>query len=104
MSSMNPWLPEPDPRIRRRTGKTGEELAELQKVIFRIAIQGIDGVDPETGKTNRECLQEELADVIAQCEETIDFFGFDWEEIERRVGRKRVLMDEWEALVEPLEA
>lgn len=70
---MNKWLPEPNPHLQRRLGKTGEEAAELAEAAARVAcvcargmIQGLDAVDPASGKTNRQRLLEELADVEAQ--------------------------------------
>lgn len=99
VKSMSPWIPEKDAAILRRVGKTGEECAELLKVTNRIVIQGIDGVDPETGKSNLAALQEEMADVIAQCEINIEHFGFNMEEIRMRVYKKKAWMAEWEALV-----
>ena len=36
---MTKWIPESDPMILRRVGKTGEECAELSKVCSRITIQ-----------------------------------------------------------------
>ena len=50
--AMNKWIPESDPMVLRRVGKTGEECAELSKVCSRITIQGLDGVDPATGESN----------------------------------------------------
>lgn len=97
--SMNPWMPERSPLILRRVGKTGEEAAELLKVTNRIVIQGIDGVDPESGKTNRQCLQDEAADVLAQICLCINVLGLDQAAIDARVTRKLELMAEWEALV-----
>lgn len=97
--AMSPWMPETSPLILRRVGKTGEEAAELLKVTNRIVIQGIDGVDPETGVRNVDALRDEIADVMAQCEVTIATLGLDRKYIERRAIRKMDQMAEWEALV-----
>lgn len=101
MAAMNKWIPESDPMILRRVGKTGEECAELSKVCSRITIQGLDGVDPATGVSNREALAKEIADVMAQCEVTIEALGLDVDSIDARSLDKRRQMREWEAMFSP---
>ena len=99
MTTMNPWMPERSPVTLRRVGKKGEEASELAKVCFRIVIQGIDGIDPANGKTNRQALQDEIADVLAQCDISIDEFDLDRDAIAQRVLKKKAQMAEWESLV-----
>lgn len=101
MTSLTMWDTEKSPLILRRVGKTGEEAAELLKVTNRIVLQGLDGVDPSTGKTNRQALTEEIADVMAQCDVCIDSLDLDWDAIRRRVRVKVELMREWEAMYAP---
>lgn len=95
---INKWIPESNPKILRRVGKTGEECAELGKVCSRITIQGIGGRDPETGKTNVDALTEEIADVMAQCGVCIEELGLDREAIRQRIARKEAAMAQWEAM------
>lgn len=95
---MNPWINETDPKVIRRIGKLGEEVAELAKVLFRIQIQGINGVDPASGKTNLQSLMEELADVSVQSDLTIEHFGFNTAAMVERMDRKRANMREWEEI------
>jgi len=102
--AMNKWVPESSQMVLRRVGKTGEECAELSKVCSRITIQGIDGVDPETGISNREALTKEIANVIAQCEVSIQALGLPAGRIDARVVEKRRQMAEWEAMFSPLPA
>jgi hypothetical protein len=59
--ALSKWVPESNQTILRRVGKTGEECAELSKVCSRITIQGIDGVDPVTGESNRDALAKAAA-------------------------------------------
>lgn len=98
-SKMNPWMPDDNPKQARRLGKTGEEVNELGSVLFRISIQGIDSIDPSSGKTNRQRLLEETADVMAQCQcNMADLFTND----ERKFVLDRSLekcrqMAQWEA-------
>lgn len=98
MATMSKWIPESDPMVLRRVGKTGEECAELSKVCCRITIQGLDGVDPATGVSNREALAKEIADVMAQCHVTIESLGLDRDEISARSADKCRQMREWEAM------
>jgi NTP pyrophosphatase (non-canonical NTP hydrolase) len=79
-------------------GKLGEELGELQAVASRCIIQGIDEVDPESGKINRRRLTEEIADVYAQLDCTITALNLDVVAIEERRERKCGYMREWESM------
>lgn len=98
MAKMNKWELEKSDLVRRRMGKTGEELAELSKVVNRIQIQGIDGIDPDSGKTNRQCLIDETADVRAQLFTNIYALKLPRREIDAREDRKVEQMAEWESL------
>lgn len=64
------WLPEQD-RIRLAIlGKLAEECNELAGRAARCIVQGIDERDPATGRTNREEMAREIADVYA-CIDTV---------------------------------
>ena len=94
------WVPDTDPRQERRIGKTGEEVNELGAVLFRIQIQGIDAIDPASGKTNRQRFIEEMADVTAQIEINLEHFSIDANRgsaFDARVVDKKNQMSEWEA-------
>lgn len=97
--TMSPWKVTTDPLTLRRMGKLGEEAGELLAVTNRVVIQGIDEVDPSSGKTNRQRLTDEVADVIAQCETTIRDLGLDQNYIAERVLKKCMQMFEWEAVL-----
>lgn len=94
---MNPWTPDNNPHQARRIGKTLEEAGELVSVLGRISIQGMDSVDPSSGKTNRQRLLDETADLYAQCDINMDtLFTKDervyvWD----RALHKRRQMAEW---------
>ena len=96
--ALNKWIPESDPAILRRVGKTGEEAAEVGKVCSRITIQGIEGVDPASGKSNRQMLMDELADMQAQIGCCVLQFDLDQDYMARRTAEKVRLMGEWEAM------
>lgn len=94
---MQPWAPTLTPHQTRRAGKTLEELSELSAVLARVQIQGLDEIDISSGKTNRQRLTEEIADVMAQIPLTIDAFELDRVRISARIVTKRGQMNEWEA-------
>lgn len=96
---MNPWRPISDPMMQRRLGKTAEELSELLAVIARIGIQGMDEIDPASGKTNRQRFHEETADVIAQINCNFRAFDMSSDEIDERVQMKEAMMTEWEEIL-----
>lgn len=95
--SMNRWEANLTPHESRRLGKTGEELAELLAVILRITIQGLDAIDPSSGKTNRQRFHEETADVVAQMECNFKAFNMPATEIYQRRDLKISWMAQWEA-------
>ena len=98
--NLQPWYVEIDSQRLRRFGKTLEELGELQAVVARCIIQGIDEVDPSSQKTNRLRLEEEIADVYAQLFLLEERFNLDTEFIAERMMHKTDQMYEWDRLVE----
>lgn len=98
MTTMNKWTPTTDLLTLRRMGKLLEELGEASNVAARVIIQGIDEVDPGSGKVNRQRLLDELADVAAQIECTLSAFGLDRDYFGQRTAHKVGQMAEWEAL------
>jgi hypothetical protein len=96
--SVSKWVPTTDLMMLRRMGKLQEELGELTAVAARVVIQGIDEIDPSSGKVNRLRLEEESADVLAQIDETIERLNLDRTFIEGRRARKRAAMKAWEAM------
>jgi len=97
--NMHPWTPTTNALHLRRFGKLGEELGELQAVASRCVIQGIDEIDPSSGRSNRERLVDELADVMAQCLVTMKVFDLESPYIHSRVQKKMEQMDEWERVL-----
>lgn len=96
--AINPWEPITDRGALKRLGKLGEELGELTAATSRTIIQGLDEVDPKSGKPNRQWLTEEIADVIAMCEFAADYFGLDKEMIETRIIDKRARQEFWQGM------
>ena len=96
MTKLTKWTPTTNLMMLRRMGKLSEELAELSNVAARCIIQGIDEVDPGSGKVNRLRLEQEIADVIAQCNVTIKKLELNEDYIEQRIEDKTQQMTEWE--------
>jgi NTP pyrophosphatase (non-canonical NTP hydrolase) len=94
---MNKWIPISYPKHIRRLGKLSEECGELVQVASRCLIQGLHGVNPETGKLNIEHLLDELSDVQAQIGCTLLTFELDQDYLARRVAKKIRQMVEWES-------
>jgi NTP pyrophosphatase (non-canonical NTP hydrolase) len=92
----NKWIREQNEQACRRLGKTGEELGEAVAVVTRAIIQGVEEIDPSSGKTNRQRMEEEFADVLAQIQCDIDFFGLDFERMQIRMSDKMARMRAWE--------
>lgn len=94
-SPINPWHPMTDAQDLKTIGKLGEESGELCQVICRCIIQGIDETDPTRDITNREWLENELADVTANMALVESRFDLDAERILERALAKRVLLTMW---------
>lgn len=98
MRAPNPWHPESDPVALKHLGKLGEEAAELGAAVSRCIIQGIDEREPVTGKLNREWLEDEIADVLANAELVSLHFGLDGDRMMARKLRKMGHLRAWHAL------
>ena len=90
-----PWKPMTDPVDLKHIGKLGEELGECQAAAMRCLIQGIDGINPDDGKVNREWLQDEIADALANIDLVVERFGLDEKKIGLRRLRKIVFLRKW---------
>ena len=73
----SPWMPITDIRTLRVLGKAAEETAELNKALARAIIQGLDGIDPHTGKDNKTAILEEIVDVFVSTELVVDLLDPD---------------------------
>lgn len=100
MPAPNPWLPMRDPIALKHLGKLAEELAEAGAATARCIIQGIDEREPVTGKPNREWLEDEIADVLANAQLVMDHFGLDMQRIHARAERKKVHLRAWHAMAD----
>lgn len=91
----SPWHPETDPTRLKMLGKLIEELNEASSAAARCIIQGIDEVEPSTLKPNREWLEDELADVIANTRLVIERFELNATRIDVRARRKYTYITRW---------
>jgi NTP pyrophosphatase (non-canonical NTP hydrolase) len=94
----NPWHPMSDPVDLKHLGKLGEELGECSAAVSRCIIQGIDEAEPVTGKINREWLEDEVADVIANIGLVMEHFNLNVDRIERRSFTKVDQLKAWHKL------
>jgi len=93
--TVNPWNPMSDPVDKKHIGKLLEELGECTQAAARCLIQGIDEAEPTTGKINREWLEDELADVLANYTLCADRFTLDTSRIGVRAFEKMKQLREW---------
>lgn len=97
--SVSKWVPTTNIGHLRALGKALEENGELGAALARCLIQGIDEVEPTTGKPNRQWLQEEIADVYAALEIVQDQFSLDTNWISRRKWEKFGKLEAWRDLL-----
>lgn len=91
----NPWKPMTHAMAVACLGKLIEELGEAQSAAARCLIQGVDEVHPVTGKSNREWLEDEFADVAATVQLAENLFGLDFPRIFHRTIAKRKFLEAW---------
>lgn len=97
--ALNPWRPMTSPIDLAHMGKLNEELNEAGAASARCMIQGIDECEPVTGKPNRKWLEDELADVVANVELTIEHFGLDQDAMRARADRKKAHLLGWHSML-----
>lgn len=94
----NPWHPITNAVDLKHLGKLGEELNECGAAVSRCIIQGVDEREPETGKLNRDWLQDEIADVLANIDLVIQRFKLDVTKMAPRRERKKLHLRQWHGL------
>lgn len=99
LTAPSDWQTDRNPVNVAVLGKLLEELGELQSVVARCIIQGIEESHPVTGKSNREWLREEMADVEAMITLTEDHFKFRYDPA--RVSEKLLHKTAWLRLIRP---
>lgn len=76
-------------------GKFIEELTECAGIVARAIIQGMGETEPETGKPNKEALEDEVADVMAMAAHVMNRFQLDRKRIHERTDRKFTWKGAW---------
>jgi hypothetical protein len=89
----NSWRPMTTPVDLKHLNKLQEELNECGAAVARCRMQGIDECEPETSKVNREWLEDEIADVIANIELVMTHFKLDIDRIRKRA--EYTLLRDW---------
>lgn len=97
--ALNPWCPMSVPIDLKHLGKLAEELGEAQSAVARCIIQGITEYEPITGKPNKEWLEEELADVMANIELVCEHFCLDGFSMQNRIKRKKEHLRGWHSML-----
>lgn len=91
----NPWHPITNSIDLKYLGKLNEELGEATSAVSRCIIQGIDEYEPVTLKVNREWLEDELADVIANIDLVCNYFKLDRSKMAIRSLKKKKHLSSW---------
>lgn len=97
--ALNPWVPITDLVDLKHLGKLGEETGELSSAVARCIIQGLDGVNPDGGQVNREWLEDEMADVLANIKLNVEHFRLDARRIEARAELKMARLRTWHTML-----
>lgn len=92
---VNPWHPMTKAIDLKHLGKLAEEAGELVAAASRCIIQGIDEKEPDTGKLNRVWLEQEIADVLANCMLVRTHFQLDVDRINERTLAKMGKLRVW---------
>jgi NTP pyrophosphatase (non-canonical NTP hydrolase) len=93
----SPWIPMSDPLDIKHIGKLGEETGELSTVIFRCLIQQMDQTNPDDGKINKQWLEEEIADVLANIGLCKKHFNLNIDP--ERIKRKKQMLKTWHGML-----
>ena len=83
----------------KHLGKLVEELCECTAAVSRCIIQGIDESEPVTGKLNREWLEDECADVLANIQLVIEHFRLNPAAMAKRTIAKKTHLRKWHEML-----
>lgn len=91
----HPWQPMSNPTDLKHLGKLAEEASELASAASRCIIQGILECEPVNGKSNKQWLEEEIADVEANIQLVKERFELDEDSIATRMEDKYIRLRQW---------
>lgn len=89
------WYPEKNQVVLAAIGKLGEEASELAAKCCRIVISGLDEPNPDNGKSNRQELQDEIADVEAMISHVHTIMKTDLKAMDLRSRHKFTYKEAW---------
>jgi hypothetical protein len=96
--SYEPWHPMINPVDLKTLGKFVEECGEGVQAAGRCIIQGMNETNLKEGKSNRLCLQDEIADILCNARLVIERFALDETEIALRIADKRPKLIAWHGM------
>lgn len=79
--------------------EASEALSRCGKAMARCLIQGTNETEPGTGKSNKQWLEEELADVTANIDLVVERFGLDFGRMQVRVAQKKKRLRQWHRML-----
>lgn len=100
LTTLSPWQPEQDKVRLALFGKHMEELNECGAITARCLIQGIDEHEPVTNESNRENLENEIADVMATSHLIVLRFALDKSRMDARMWAKARHLGGWHHMLE----
>jgi NTP pyrophosphatase (non-canonical NTP hydrolase) len=92
---LNPWHPMSDSVDLKHMGKLAEEAGELASAASRCIIQGINECEPVTKKPNKEWLEDEIADLLANIQLVTKRFQLNENRIIDRCETKIKHLEAW---------
>lgn len=95
LKDASPWHPIDNKVDLKHLGKLNEELGEAISAVSRCIIQGVDEEHPITGKSNREWLEDELADVLAGINLVSLRFELNEDRMNERAAKKMAHLKQW---------
>lgn len=97
--ALSPWVPMTVPIDKKHIGKLLEELGEAVAAASRCLIQGINEKEPVTHKPNKEWLEDELADVLANITLCQIHFKLDEQRMAIRQIKKMQHLSNWHRML-----
>lgn len=94
-----PQNPITDPVDLKYLGKLSEELGEGVQAISRCIIQGINERNEKENCSNKDCMQNELADILCNIELVTDRFDLDTDAMKARMANKSPKLKIWHCMV-----
>jgi len=92
-----------DSKVKEILDITQEECAEVVVAISKINRFGIDNLKPNTDKTNRQHLEDEVGDLLAMVDLMVEHSVLDWNNVELALLAKKEKLKKWSNIYTPVE-